>query len=1066
MRYFYCLFCSLLFFSFIAQSQSCFKDFAGTDTTTNCGNSCITFKTTVPDIKTSETYNVAPIPYAPFAYTSASGTELSSLYVDDVYSDSIDLPFPFCFYGATYQKCVIGSNGIITFDIVTNANTDNAYLLERNGRAQPIPYAGGTPNNSFDLYYPRACIMGPYHDINPNQSPSDRKIEYRTEGVAPCRRFIVSFYQIAHYGCNGGSVSTVQIVLHELTGIVDIFLEDKPIACNNATNDGLAILGMQNWDRNQAVEVPGRNCTSWSATNEGWRFTPDGAGSRLDHVELFLNGGLIGTGVPGVASNGSLAVDFANICPPAASNDYVVRPYYKFCDTDASTSFIEDTVNISKSNNLGASYTVTPAVCASPTGSITVTVPPGIGLAPLEYSINGGPLGLSNVFNNLPAGTYTVFVKDASICQQTLSIIVPSVTGITGNAVVTNTSCPAVNDGTITLTPTSGVGPYSYSLNGATPQPGNSFGPLAPGTYTITFLDANGCLGTAQATIAAGPALTAISTQTNPPCTGINNGTLTVTPTSGTGPYSFRLNGGPLQNNGTFNGLGPGTYTIDFTDNIGCSGSIPVTLVPTTPLGVSAVSQNANCFGEANGSILLSASGGTGPYNFSNNDGASFQPSGSFTALPANTYSMRITDFNGCRKDTVITITQPSLLTASAAAVAATCNGNDGTITITAAGGSPAYDYSIDNGLNYVPGNVFITSPGSYNNILVKDSHGCIATTNASIALIDTMRLELGPDTAICEWSSITLVPQTNAQTNQYTWSPNIDLSDTAAANPVVSPHYDIKYYLTAKWGACQRTDSITVFVKLKPVANAGLDTLICYRSPATLRGSVIRVSGPVSFLWSPPARLFPPNAAVTLAQPDTTQQYVLEVSDNYGCNFKVYDTVLVTMLPPVPANAGRDTVAVEGVPHQLFGSGGVTYVWTPAGPLDNPYSQSPRATLYSDQTFTVYVQDIAGCLGSDQVNIKVYKGPTYYLPNAFSPNGDGLNDVFRPQPVGIEKTDYFRIFNRYGELLYETKEYRRGWDGTFRGKKQDQGTYVWMIKGLDRNKKVVEMRGTFLLVR
>jgi gliding motility-associated-like protein len=1066
MRYFYCLFCVFLFLSFTASSQSCFKDFGGPDTTTNCGNSCITFRATVPDIRTSESYNVAAIPYTPFAYTTPGGTELTSLYIDDVFSDSIDLPFPFCFYGATYQKCVVGSNGLITFDIVTNANTDNAYLLELNGRAQTIPYAGGTPNNAFNLYYPRASIMGPYHDINPNQSPSDVKIEYRTEGVAPCRSFVVSFFHVAHYGCNAGSVSTQQIVLHELTGIVDIFLQDKPIACNNATNDGLAILGMQNWDRNQATEVPGRNCTSWSATNEGWRFTPNGAGSRLDHVDLLLNNAVVGAGTPGTSSNGSINVDFANICPPAASNDYVVRPYYKFCDNDVNTFFIEDIVNISKSNSLAATYTVTPAVCASPTGSITVIVPPGVGIAPLEYSINGGPLGLSNVFNNLPSGTYTVFVKDGSICQQTLTITVPSVTGITGNAVATNTSCPAVNDGTITLTPTSGVGPYSYSLNGATPQLSNTFGPLAPGLYTISFLDANGCLGTAQATIAAGPSLTATSTQTNPPCTGINNGTLTVTPTSGSGPYSYRLNGGAVQNNGTFSGLGPGAYSIDFTDNIGCTGNIVVTLVPTAPIGVTAVVQNANCFGEANGSIILNATGGTAPYNFSNDGGANFQPTGNFNTLPANTYNMRISDFNGCRKDTVITITEPPLLTASAAAVAATCNGNDGSITITAGGGSPGYSYSIDNGLNYLPNNVFITSPGTYNNILVKDSHGCTATTNSVIALIDTMRLELGPDTTICEWSSVTLIPQTNAQTNLYKWSPDIDLSDTAAANPVASPHYDVKYYLTATWGACQRTDSITVHVKLKPIANAGPDTLICYRSPATLMGSVIRVSGPVSFLWSPPDRLFPPNSAVTLAQPDTTQQYVLEVSDNYGCNFKVYDTMLVTMLPPVAADAGRDTVAVEGVPHQLFGGGGLTYVWTPAGPLDNPFSQNPKATIYSDQSFTVYVQDIAGCLGSDQVNIKVYKGPTYYLPNAFSPNGDGLNDVFRPQPVGIEKTDYFRIFNRYGELLYETKEYRRGWDGTYRGKKQDQGTYVWMIKGMDRDKKVVEMRGTFLLVR
>jgi gliding motility-associated-like protein len=1067
MRRFYFLLTTFLLSSFACLSQSCFNGFAGNDTTTNCSNNCITFKTRVPQIKTSETYTVAPIPYAPFAYATPGGTELSALYIDDVYSATIDLPFPFCFFGDVYQKCVVGSNGLITFDIASNASTENSYMLRLNGNAQTIPYAGGAPDNPFLVYYPRASIMGAYHDINPNLSPADRKIEYRTEGVAPCRRFIVSFFHIAHFGCNGGSVTTQQIVLHELTGFADVFFESKPVPCTGASNQGFAIMGLQNWDRTQAVAVPGRNCTVWSATNEGWRFTPNGATSRLDHIDLLLNNTIAGTGIIGASSNGSTAVDFTNICPPNAANNYVVRPYYTSCDAGGITSFIQDTVGIAISNTFNATYTVTPALCASPTGSITINVAPGIGLAPLQYSINGGPPGLSNVFNNLPAGVYTIFIKDAATCQQTLTITVPSVIILTGNAAVTNTSCPGVNNGTITLTPTSGTGPYNYSLNGGAPQLSNIFNALAPGTYTIAFLDANGCLGTVQATIAAGLSITSTSTQTNPQCTGINNGTLTVTPTSGAGPYSFRLNGGVAQNNGTFAALGPGVYTIDITDNAGCSGSKVVTLVPITPFGISALVQNARCFGEANASIIISTSGGTSPYSFSNNGGGSFQPTGSFSTLAANTYNMRISDFNGCRKDTVIIVTEPSLLTASAASTTATCNGNDGSITLTAGGGSPAYSYSIDSGLTYLPVNVFSPLPGTYNNIRIKDRNGCTVATNAVIALIDTMRLEVGPaDTTICEWNGVTLMTKTNAQTNLFSWSPAIDLSDAAAANPVATPHYDIKYYLTATWGVCKRTDSITVHIKLSPIANAGLDTLICYRSPATLRGSVIRVSGPVSFLWSPPGRLFPPNSAVTPAQPDTTQQYVLEVSDNYGCNFKVYDTVLVTMLPPVPANAGRDTVAVQGVPHQLFASGGVSYVWTPAGPLDNPFSQNPKATINSEATFTVYVQNIAGCLGSDQVFIKVYKGPTYYLPNAFSPNGDGLNDLFRPQPVGIEKTDYFRIFNRYGELLYETKEYRRGWDGTYRGKKQDQGTYVWMIKGLDRDKKVVEMRGIFLLVR
>ena len=146
--------------------------------------------------------------------------------------------------------------------------------------------------------------------------------------------------------------------------------------------------------------------------------------------------------------------------------------------------------------------------------------------------------------------------------------------------------------------------------------------------------------------------------------------------------------------------------------------------------------------------------------------------------------------------------------------------------------------------------------------------------------------------------------------------------------------------------------------------------------------------------------------------------------------------------------------------------SGGNVYVWSPAGPLDNPFIANPMATLSRDTYFRVTVTDAIGCTDDDDVFIKVYEGPTYYLPNAFTPNGDGYNDIFRPTPVGIRSTEYFRIFNRLGQLMFETKEWMKGWDGMQRGKAANAGTYVWIIKGIDKNGSVVEMKGSFILIR
>jgi gliding motility-associated-like protein len=224
--------------------------------------------------------------------------------------------------------------------------------------------------------------------------------------------------------------------------------------------------------------------------------------------------------------------------------------------------------------------------------------------------------------------------------------------------------------------------------------------------------------------------------------------------------------------------------------------------------------------------------------------------------------------------------------------------------------------------------------------------------------------------------------------------------------------------------------------------------------------------------LWAPPTFLDRTDVTDVVCRPDTTgsYRYFLTVKDNYGCGFITTDSVLVTMQPLVPAFAGNDTNALANGPHQLLATGGVRYSWWPAGPLNNPNIANPLASVRLNTTFIVTVTDEAGCVGVDSVLLRAYVGPTYHCPTAFSPNGDGLNDRFRPLPVGIRSTQYFRIFNRYGEPVFETNawegQFLKGWDGTFRGRNMDAGTYVWVIKGIDEKGNDVLQRGTVVLVR
>ncbi len=180
-------------------------------------------------------------------------------------------------------------------------------------------------------------------------------------------------------------------------------------------------------------------------------------------------------------------------------------------------------------------------------------------------------------------------------------------------------------------------------------------------------------------------------------------------------------------------------------------------------------------------------------------------------------------------------------------------------------------------------------------------------------------------------------------------------------------------------------------------------------------------------------------------------------------------DTAIVNVriLPKVNTNAGRDTIAVKGELFTLMGSGGVNFQWSPTAPITGlTNTPNPTVILNSDQLFFLQTKDIGGCAGYDTVFVKIYEGPTYYIPNSFSPNGDGLNEIFRVIPVGIVATDYFRVYNRLGQLIFETNQFLKGWDGRFQGRAQATGTYVWTVKGTDKNGKIIEKTGTVILIR
>jgi large repetitive protein len=351
----------------------------------------------------------------------------------------------------------------------------------------------------------------------------------------------------------------------------------------------------------------------------------------------------------------------------------------------------------------------------------------------------------------------------------------------------------------------------------------------------------------------------------------------------------------------------------------------------------------------------------------------------------------------------------------------------------------------------------------------------CEGPRVAIVVTVDNpLQINVGLDSTICEGQSVKLLPVVTPAGATYEWRtigvPLSTIDDRFIKDATVNPIDTGMYILKATLGGCSKEDTLTVNVIWKPIINAGLTKAICLDSSILLTGIVSHNSGDsISYLWSPTDSLATPDALQTLAYPTKTTFYTIsfQTKPSYGCDFKGSSTVKLVVQKVDKAFAGNDTVAVKGAPHLLMGSGGLNYSWSsPAGiNISNPFSQKTLVTLNDDAQFYLKVTDAIGCEGRDTVFIKVYSGPTYYVPNSFTPNGDGVNDIFRAIPVGMANT-YFRIFNRSGQLMFETSQYLKGWDGTFNEKPQPVGTYVWIVAGTDRDYKKVEMKGTVNLIR
>lgn len=539
--------------------------------------------------------------------------------------------------------------------------------------------------------------------------------------------------------------------------------------------------------------------------------------------------------------------------------------------------------------------TVTDANGNSQTGSITVNQPAALVLdtamivvenvscngsadGSVSFSVTGGTgeityswsnEGTGTVISNLTAGTYMVTATDANGCSISQEYVVTEPTSLVAELVVTNIACGGTGAGAIDVTVTGGTPDYTYLWsNGATTE---DLEDLSAGEYCVTVTDNNGCTIEICGTIAQPADFAVNATITNLLCAGDNSGAIDLEVTGGTGTITFAWSDDANITTQNRAGLAAGEYSVTISDENGCGTTETYTVTePEMLVIVSAEVQNLSCNGDGSGGINVTITGGTGEYSYLWSDESTDEDR---SDLAAGTYSLTVTDANGCTAETTVEVAQPAAITLEFEVADANCNGeNDGSINLTVTGGTPPVAFIWSNGAGTEDINLLLA--GTYT-VSVMDFFGCETTGSATVNEPAALQLSVVAEDVACAGEasgSIDLTIEGGVEPYSVLWSNNAVTEDLIV---VTAGNYTAT--VTDANGCTAQTTVITinepeaVSCSIEVVAESfnGNDGALA----ATAAGGV----GPYTYLWNNGAT----TPAISGLAPGT---YLLTVTDVNGC--------------------------------------------------------------------------------------------------------------------------------------------------------------------------------------
>ncbi|HXB39204.1 MAG TPA: choice-of-anchor L domain-containing protein [Bacteroidia bacterium] len=709
----------------------------------------------------------------------------------------------------------------------------------------------------------------------------------------------------------------------------------------------------------------------------------------------------------------------------------------------------------------------TPTGCGGNTGSATATVTNYTGAVTYQWS-PGGQTTAS--VNGLSAGSYTCVVglqlSCGNITQTVTTVVANTGSTLNVNATSTNPKCNNGTNGTATVTVNGGTAPYTYSWNTTPVQTTVTASNLGAGTFVVTVTDNGGCVSTATVTLVNPAPIVASVTTTPTTCSGSNGSAGATVASGGTGPFSYWWNSTPVQTTQVATNLASGNYTVVITDANSCT--VTASGVVAQQNGgwtlTASTATNVTCFGRSNGAATFTI----------NNPGVNVftylwsttppQNTQSANNIPAGTYTCAVSDNNGCTQNVSVTITQPSQLAVTTFPAPTICTASVGTATASVAGGTTPYAYSW-NSTPVQTSSVANNLPQGTVLVTVTDANGCIVSAPATIATVNqTIQITSTIIPSKCGGPSGGVnLSAVNGGTAPYTYNWNCAPVQTTQNLTNVGPG---NYTLTiVDKNGCTNNfpEVVSITLGLPLTISSTPDVCNSRIGSATV---IANGNAPYQYVWN----TTPPKITQTIGNLPVGNYFVV-VTDNFGCKDSTsvsVSNVNETLSSTFYTNPDGEIYTQEPVTISV----GMNSGWV----LDSAFLSDGNVhfssnniihtfTHYGDYYVDYYFTSVHGCRDSIIYPIKVTDFMTLYIPNAFSPNGDGMNDSFKAQGTFI-KTFEMSVYDRWGKLVIKMDDVNKSWDGVYHGEDAPQDTYVYKGTASDIFGRHISFQGQINLVR